>query len=187
MNENLLSIFDSDFLNKLRQLSIAARVVIPGGNSGNRKSRSKGSSVEFSDFREYSAGDDFRRVDWNAFGRFEKLFVKLFMEEREAKISIYLDLSNSMDWGTPHKGIAARRLAAALAYIALCGMDRVSLSCIYGHELKTRDSLRGKQALPNLLNFLDNHLYQGTTLLTRAVRSSNMKGENGISIIISPL
>ena len=76
------------------------KIPISGQATGNRKSRSKGSSVEFSDFREYVPGDDFRRIDWNAYGRFNKLFIKLYMEEREAPVNIFLDSSLSMDYET---------------------------------------------------------------------------------------
>jgi len=90
-------LFDGKFLQTIQQLTLSAHFSIDGSTAGNRKSRSKGSSVEFSDYREYIPGDDFRRIDWNAYGRFEKLIVKLFMEEREAPVNIFLDVSKSMD------------------------------------------------------------------------------------------
>jgi len=119
-------LFDSEFLKKIQQLVITSKIVLSDGAGGNRKSRSKGSSIEFSDYREYSLGDDFRRIDWNAYGRFEKLFIKLFMEEREAHVHIFLDTSKSMDWGEPNKSFASRRLAAELSYISPSNYDKVS-------------------------------------------------------------
>ncbi|MDP4178692.1 MAG: DUF58 domain-containing protein, partial [Bacillota bacterium] len=96
-------IFDTEFLKKLDSIALNANITMSEGSSGSRKSKSKGSSVEFSDYREYTAGDDFRRVDWNAYGRFDRLFVKLFMEEREALINIFIDSSKSMNYGNPKK------------------------------------------------------------------------------------
>lgn len=106
--------FDEDFLNKLEQLKLHSKKTIQGGTGGNRRSKAKGSSIEFSDFREYSPGDDYRSIDWNAYARFEKLFIKLYMEERETNISILLDSSASMGKTDPNKAIAAKRLAAIL-------------------------------------------------------------------------
>lgn len=180
-------LFSSDFLGRIQQLTIKTRLVLADGAAGNRKSRSKGSSVEFSDYREYTRGDDFRRIDWNAYGRFEKLFIKLFMEERESPVHIFLDTSKSMDWGEPNKSFASRRLAAALSYIALANYDRVSLLCLDNRISKSKLSLRGKNAFPEVLNFLEGVEYTGTTDLTGALKNYNMKSGKGISIVISDL
>lgn len=178
-------LFDSDFLKKLEQLVISTKITLADGASGNRKSRAKGSSVEFSDYREYSIGDDFKRIDWNAYGRFEKLFIKLFMEEREAPIHIFLDNSKSMDWGEPNKSIASRRLAAALSYISLCSYDRVSLVCMNDVLDKFKSDLRGKNSFSQILNLMDNLEYKGTTDIFNTVSKYNLKSGKGISIVIS--
>lgn len=178
-------LFDSDFLKKLEQLVISTKITLADGASGNRKSRAKGSSVEFSDYREYSIGDDFKRIDWNAYGRFEKLFIKLFMEEREAPIHIFLDNSKSMDWGEPNKSIASRRLAAALSYISLCSYDRVSLVCMNDVVDKFKSDLRGKNSFSQILNLMDNLEYKGTTDIFNTVSKYNLKSGKGISIVIS--
>ena len=178
-------LFDSDFLKKLEQLVISTKITLADGASGNRKSRAKGSSVEFSDYREYSIGDDFKRIDWNAYGRFEKLFIKLFMEEREAPIHIFLDNSKSMDWGEPNKSIASRRLAAALSYISLCSYDRVSLVCMNNVVDKFKSDLRGKNSFSQILNLMDNLEYKGTTDIFNTVSKYNLKSGKGISIVIS--
>lgn len=178
-------IFDSDFLRKLEQLVISAGITLADGSSGNRKSRAKGSSVEFSDYREYSIGDDFKRIDWNAYGRFEKLFIKLFMEEREAPVQIFLDTSKSMDWGEPNKSIAARRLAAALSYISLANYDTVSLACMTDKTELTRNSLRGKNSFAEVLNILEGLEFGGNTDIYNAISKYNMKMGKGISIVIS--
>jgi len=178
-------LFDSEFLRKLDQLVISSKITLADGASGNRKSRAKGSSVEFSDYREYTIGDDFKRIDWNAYGRFEKLFIKLFMEEREAPIHIFLDNSKSMDWGEPNKNIASRRLAAALSYISLVSYDRVSLVCMNNAVDKFITDLRGKNSFSKVLNFMENVEYTGTTDIYNTVSKYNLKSGRGISIVIS--
>lgn len=183
----MTQLFDAAFLEKLQRLTLNYRIVLNDGALGNRKSRSKGSSVEFSDYREYTEGDDFRRVDWNAYGRFERLFVKLFMEEREAPVHIFLDTSKSMDWGEPNKSVASRRLAAALGYISLCNYDRVSLACVSDRAERVRYSFRGKNALPELLALLEGVGYDGSSDLTTAVKQVNLKAAKGVSFIISDL
>ena len=100
--------FDAEFLQKLERLTLPGTKLIQGGTGGRRRSKAKGSSIEFSDFREYTPGDDYRAIDWHAYARFERLFIKLFMEEREANITIFLDTSASMDYGQPSKGVLAK-------------------------------------------------------------------------------
>lgn len=180
-------LFDSDFLKKLEQMVITSKITLADGASGNRKSRAKGSSVEFSDYREYSIGDDFKRIDWNAYGRFEKLFIKLFMEEREAPIHIFLDNSKSMDWGEPNKSIVSRRLAAALSYISLSSYDRVSLVCMNNAVDKYKPDLRGKNSFSQILNLMESLEYTGTTDIYNTISKFNLKNGKGISIVISDL
>ncbi len=180
-------LFDSDFLKKLEQLVISSRMTLADGSSGNRKSKAKGSSVEFSDYREYSIGDDFKRIDWNAYGRFEKLFIKLFMEEREAPVHIFLDTSKSMDWGEPNKSIASRRLAAALSYISLSNYDRVSLVALNSKVDLIKSSLRGKNSFSEVLNLMEDLEYNGVTDIYDTISKFNLKTGKGISIIISDL
>ncbi len=184
-NDLMSELFDSGFLNKLERLALTAKMAVSDGAAGNRKSRSKGSSVEFSDYREYVRGDDFRRIDWNAYGRFEKLFIKLFMEEREAPVNIFLDTSKSMKWGDPDKSIAARRLAAALSYISLASYDRVTLYCISDRIVSNKPSLRGKNSFTRVLKFLEDVVFEGTTDLFAAVRNAQLDNNRGISVVIS--
>ncbi|MBI4670342.1 MAG: DUF58 domain-containing protein [Chloroflexi bacterium] len=144
------------FLATLDQLVLVSRRARVGTFKGERRSPRRGGSVEFADYREYAPGDDFRQVDWNAYARMEKLFLRLFVEEEDATIHVVLDASASMQWGenaagaTHSKWHYAQRLAAALGYIALVGMDRLSAGAI---ATETRDvvwmrPLRGKaQAL----------------------------------------
>jgi Uncharacterized conserved protein (some members contain a von Willebrand factor type A (vWA) domain) len=180
-------LFDSEFMKKLEKLVITSKVILEGNTIGNRKSHSKGSSVEFSDYREYASGDDFRRVDWNAYGRFEKLFIKLFMEEREAPVSIILDASKSMDWGEPNKSMASRRLAAALGFISLANFDRVMVAALSDRLENMKCNLRGRNSVKELLRFLENIRYENPTDMPKALKSLDMRGERGITILISDL
>lgn len=127
MSERL---FGEDFLRRLERLALIARRASTGQTQGERRSPKRGQSVEFADFRPYVAGDDFRRIDWNAYARLERFFIKLFVEEEDLTVHILLDTSHSMDWGEPNKLWYAARVAGALGYIALVGLDRVTLSAI---------------------------------------------------------
>ncbi len=122
MSEPLLS---PAFLHTLDQLTLVTRRARVGTFKGERRSPRRGGSVEFADYREYAPGDDFRQIDWNAYARLERLFLRLFVEEEDVTIHILLDASESMNFGQPAKWEYARRVAAALGYIALVGMDRL--------------------------------------------------------------
>jgi uncharacterized protein (DUF58 family) len=177
-------IFDADFLKKLDNIVINVRMMMNTGSEGNRKSRSKGSSVEFSDFREYSPGDDFRRIDWNAYGRFDRLYVKLFMEEREAMVNIFIDSSRSMYFGEPKKSLAAIKLSGVLAYLALNNMDRVCLNSLAGALVKQSTALNGRGMFQRCADFLERIQFDGITDLNSAIKKKDFKG-SGISIIFS--
>src|SRR5437867_10185996 len=114
-------------LRRLEQFQLLAARRAKSSAKGERRSRARGQSVEFADYRTYSHGDDFRYLDWNLYGRLERLFVKLYEEERELPVRIFLDASESMSFGEPRKFDFARQVAAAIGYVALCGFDRVSV------------------------------------------------------------
>src|SRR3974390_1778027 len=116
-----------ELLRRLEQFQLLAARRAKSSARGERRSRARGQSVEFADYRNYVHGDDFRYVDWNLYGRLERLFLKLYEEERELPVRIFLDASESMTFGEPRKFDFARQVAAAIGYIALCGFDRVSV------------------------------------------------------------
>ena len=118
-------ILDAGFFDTLSRLRIAMGHKSSMNLTGNRKSMQKGSSTEFSDFREYMPGDDIRRIDWNAYGRLDRFYVKEYMEEKEAVVSVLIDTSSSMNYGMKKKSVLACMLAAAFSYIGLNNMDRV--------------------------------------------------------------
>jgi uncharacterized protein (DUF58 family) len=125
-------LFDEPFLRKLERLAILSRRAMAGQLQGERRSPKRGQSVEFADFRPYAPGDDFRRIDWNAYARLERFFIKLFVEEEDLTVHLLVDTSRSMDWGQPNKLWYAVRAAGALGYIALVGLDRVTATAFGG-------------------------------------------------------
>jgi uncharacterized protein (DUF58 family) len=150
--------FSEEFLLRLERLAMAARRAIPGQTQGERRSPKRGQSVEFSDFRPYVVGDDFRRIDWNAYARLERFFIKLFVEEEDLSVHFLIDASRSMRWGQPNKLNYAVNAAGALGYITLCGLDRVTVTTLSEAEKSDTGSYfpaqRGKQQALALFDFL---------------------------------
>lgn len=181
MNEK---VFDEDFYRKLESISIKTRMTLTDGAAGGRKSKAKGSSVEFSDFREYTPGDDFRRVDWNAYGRFDKLFLRLFMEEREALLNIFFDCSKSMDFGDKNKAAMALRISGILTYLALNNLDRVCLNKVQQNAIIPSSSYMGKSSFQRALQFLEAADFKGNTNLAESIKRKDLKSR-GISVVIS--
>lgn len=122
-----MSLLTPELLRQLEQFQLLAARRAKSSAKGERRSRARGQSVEFADHRNYVPGDDFRYLDWNLYGRLDRLFLKLYEEERELPVRIFLDASESMSFGEPRKFDFARKVAAAVGYIALCGFDRVSV------------------------------------------------------------
>jgi len=145
------------FLARLDALRLAMRGRAQGGAGGSRRSRQTGSSAEFSDYREYIPGDDIRRLDWNALARFDRLYMKLFMEEQESQVTILLDASASMEakWDT------ARRAAEAVGYLALTGGDRLQLHTLKDGKATRFPQLSGRAAFAKLNMFLDSCVPDG--------------------------
>ena len=139
------------FLSRLDTLCLAMRGRAQGGAGGSRRSRQTGSSAEFSDYREYIPGDDIRRLDWNAYARFDRLFLKLFMEEQESLVTILLDASASME----AKWASARAAAEAVGYLALTGGDRLCLQILKDGRALRSPQFAGRAAYPRLTGFLD--------------------------------
>lgn len=181
MKEN---IFDKDFFTKLNKINMALNFRLSNGTQGGRKSKAKGVSVEFSDFREYAPGDDFRRIDWNAYGRLDKLFVKVFMEEREGVFNFFLDKSKSMDQGDDNKGEMALKIVAALGYITINNLDRIVVSGLEDGNIVELGSGTGKKTFQKLLRDLNNIEFNGTTNLEESIRKRKITGR-GVSIVVS--
>lgn len=173
------TLFDQDFFRRLTRFTLSPRIRPMLGQSGQYKSGKKGSSIEFSDVREYLPGDDIRRIDWNAYARSEKLFVKLFMDEREAHYHILLDTSRSMKI-PEEKSIKALRIAGMLAWLALNSGDRVDLTL-----LRETNSLTTKAyAVYPFLKELAQTEFQGSFRLEQAIRPLSFHGR-GTTFVIS--
>lgn len=183
MMEDLKAVFTKEYIAKLERLSIGLTERLGAvGYSGGRKSSAKGSSLEFSDFREYIPGDDLRRVDWNGYGRFDKLYLKLFLEEKQAAVNLFLDTSKSMDFGG--KIVMAKALAASLAYIAAGGGDRTQIFAFGEKTGAQKQGITKKGQLAETLDFLDGLEPGGGTDYLRAIRERSGLGR-GVSIILS--
>ena len=178
------NIFHQDFLNQLAHLKMGLDLNVNQGLSGARKSRAKGTSVEFSDFREYQLGDDIRRIDWNAYGRTDKLYIKQYMEEKEGIFQIFLDTSASMNYGSVAKSQMALQVAAALAYVILRNLDRVYINEVKENSLQKGKGCAGMAAFPQLVNELGRISFDGKTRLSQTILSRPVSA-GGMSIIIS--
>lgn len=153
-------LFDEAFLRRLEGLALVYRRAAVSQMQGERRSARRGQSVEFSDFRPYTMGDDFRRIDWNAYARLERLFIKLFVEEEDVTLHLLIDSSSSMNWGEPNKLAFAARMAGALSYIALSGLDRVAVTAL-GNGRRMAP-VRGKRAALRIFEFLESLAKEST-------------------------
>lgn len=177
-----LKILDEAFFQSLELLDIYLKDNVAGAFGGNHRSKKIGSSSEFADYREYIPGDDIRRIDWNVFSRFEKLYLKLFLDERQMHHRIYIDASLSME----NKKIHALKLAVAFAYLAIKAMDKVSIYVIYGHKTtKIINKVVGKESFLNAIAAIDDVEFSGESFISDAIMYSSVGYGNGMSIIIS--
>ena len=175
-------LFDSAFLSKLEQLYLLSKKLFRGAHRAERRSRQIGSSLEFADYRNYTAGDDLRSIDWNIYGRLDRLFIKLFEQEQDLDISFLVDASGSMRW-TPEirqaseqprlsKFDQARRIAASLAYIGLANLDRVNIHYFSSRLEEDMGLCRGKSQFHKVLDFLrDAPELEGETHLLPSLRA----------------
>mgnify|MGYP001192887265 CR=1 FL=1 len=176
--------FNEDFFKKLNKINMYINFKLSGGTQGGRKSKAKGVSVEFSDYREYAPGDDFRRIDWNAYGRFDKFFIKVFMEEREGVFNFFIDKSKSMDYGKDNKKNTALKIVAALSYIALNNLDRVNISTMNDGSLENIKISTGNRGFQKILMDLEKIKFDGTTDLSSSIKKRPLS-MRGISIVVS--
>lgn len=175
-----------EFLRKIERMSLVAKRMFPGQLRGERRSAKRGASVEFADYRNYTIGDDFRRVDWNVYARLEKLFLKLFVEEEDLHVYVLLDASRSMGFGSPSKLLYGKRVAAALSYIALANLDRVGLAVLNGPGASVLSPKRGKQSAFGVFDYLKSVKPAGETNLSASLREFSLQtSQPGLAIVIS--
>ena len=191
-----------ELLRRLEQFQLLAARRAKSSARGERRSRARGQSVEFADYRTYVHGDDFRYLDWNLYGRLERLFLKLYEEERELPVRIFLDASESMTFGEPRKFDFARQVAAAVGYVALSGFDRVSVipfpAVVNGSdtdpaartaELAARGALRSVRGKKSAIQFFQNLsalTAGGAANLNEALRRGALEARQaGLAVVLS--
>lgn len=179
---------DSDLFERLERLAIVSRRRVMGFGKGDRRSVRRGTSLEFVDYRPYASGDDPRQVDWNIYRRSGHLYVKLYEEEEVLTVHLLLDVSRSMDWGTPSKLELGRRLVAALGYIGLAGSNRVLVSALAHDVERSFGPAWGRNQMAPLLSFLEAEAVAGETDLDEALRAYAARvREPGMAILVSDL
>lgn len=177
-----------ELLEQLERLELVSRKVFRGRMKGERRSKRKGQSVEFADFRNYVPGDDLRFIDWNTYARLDKLFLKMFLEEEDLHFFLLLDASKSMDFGSPSKLLYARQLAAALGFIGLVRSDRVRIETLGQPAGRPGPVWRGRASLWQMLAYLDGIQPVEQISLAEGVRNFAIRNSGkGILVLISDL
>jgi len=176
----------AEFLAKLEQLELVSRKIFLGRMKGERLSKRRGQSVEFADYKSYVPGDDIRFLDWNIYGRLDRLFVKLFLEEEDLHVYLLIDTSASMGFGQPAKLWYAKQAAAALAFIALTNHDRVLLTGFSNELSQPFGPARGRAEFWRLAEYLTELRASGLSRLTEATRQLALRYTGkGIVILFS--
>jgi uncharacterized protein (DUF58 family) len=187
VNSDSEPLLSPEMMAKLERMELVSRKIFRGRMKGERRSKRKGQSVEFADFRNYVAGDDLRFIDWNLFARLDRLYLKIFLEEEDLHVYTLIDDSLSMDFGTPTKFFTAKRIAAALGYIGLCRGDRVSVSTF--SKASSPMVVRGRSSSYRLLGQLQSAVCQNPApSMEESVRRFCLKNTGkGIVILITDL
>lgn len=177
---------DEEFLQQVEALQSIIKNNVSGLFGGNHQTKTYGSSCDFSDYRDYMSGDDITKIDWNAYARFEKLYLKLYSDERQMHTRIYIDASRSMAFGKGKKHIQALRIAAALAYLSINEMDKVSIYAL--RDGKAEDivlNLLGKDAYISSISALNDVSFEGDCRISDSILQSTVGYGDGVSVIIS--
>ena len=203
----MAGLLDENFLRKIDRLTLVSKRVRAGSLKGERRSLKRGTSVEFADYRDYTPGDDLRQVDWNIYARLERVFLKLFEEEEELTVHVLIDCSRSMDWSGPsdevtlvegshtspthNKLLYAKQTAAALSYMALAAMDRVSLAALFtgrrGAEARL-PMMRGKNQTVRMIRFVEDLKAGDNGDLNAALRTyASTTRQPGLLFVLSDL
>ncbi|HVX59822.1 MAG TPA: DUF58 domain-containing protein, partial [Pirellulales bacterium] len=185
INSPLLS---PELLVQLEKLELVSRKVFRGRMKGERRSKRKGQSVEFADFRNYVHGDDLRFIDWNTYARLDRLFLKLFLEEEDLHFYTLIDASDSMNFGDPTKLQYAKQLAAALGFIGLIRSDRVRIETVGQPARLAAPVFRGRRSLWRMLDYLEGIQPGESGSLAQGVKNFCLRNSGkGIVLLISDL
>ncbi len=179
-------LFDEKFLKTLEYLHMVSRKVFAGNIRAERRTRKVGSGIEFADHRTYSRGDDFRYIDWNLYGRLDKLLLRLFEEEEDLHIYILIDVSDSMSIGNPPKLHYAMQVGAALSYVGLANLDRVSIVPFSDRIVGRLPPSRGKNRIFRVFEFLSKIELGGKTELADCMKDFVAQNKRrGLAVVIS--
>ena len=181
-------LFDDEFQRKLEYLALVSRRVFAGRMRADRRTKKSGSGVEFADHREYQPGDDFRYLDWNVYQRFDRLLLRLFEEEEDLAIYFVIDVSRSMAFGEGKKLAYAKRVCAALAYVGLSNLDRVSIVATSDKVMERMPQTRGKARIFKVFRFLSSLQPEGQTNLEDALKAFVAQNKRrGLVVLVSDL
>jgi uncharacterized protein (DUF58 family) len=179
-------LLDSALMSKLDQVDVMSRKIFAGKLQGERRSKKRGVSVEFADYRHYVHGDDLRFVDWNIYARLDKLFLKMFIEEEDLSLILAIDSSASMNWGNPNKFVFCQRLAMALGYIGLANHNRVTLHAFDSTGTRPLSNLRGRRRTQEMGRWLLDQEAAGASGFADAMRSIALARQGkGVMVILS--
>ncbi|MDG2380633.1 MAG: DUF58 domain-containing protein [Pirellulaceae bacterium] len=177
-----------ELLAQLERLELVSRKIFRGRVKGERRSRRKGQSVEFADYRNYVSGDDLRFIDWNLYARLDRLFLKMFLEEEDLHFFGLLDASSSMEFGDPTKLEYAKQLAAALGFVGLCRTDRVKLDVLSTDLGPRSPALRGRHSLWQMTQYLESIQPNQNVSLELGIKNFCLQNSgNGILVLITDL
>ena len=180
------SIINEEFLQQIEALQSLIKNNVAGLFGGTHQSKTYGSSCEFADYRDYIPGDDITKIDWNAYARFDKLYQKLYLDERQMHTKIYIDASRSMEYGRADKAEQALRLAATIAYLSLNEMDKVSIYAIRDKEIiEVVSGMVGKDSYIVEIGKLNEITFSGDSYISDAIIPSSVGYGDGMSVIIS--
>lgn len=180
------SYLNDEFFSRLETLSLELRADLAGFFGGKHLVRTYGQTVEFADYREYMLGDDIRRIDWNLYSRFEKFFLKLFTDERQMHTQIFIDCSASMGKDNPNKASYTVAVAAALGYLSVHHMDKVSYHLIKEDVADNPfGTIVGKKAFFNAISSLEELHFEGESDLRNSIINAPTGTNDGLTVIIS--
>lgn len=180
------TIINEEFLQQVEALQTLIKNNVAGLFGGTHQSKTFGSSCEFADYRDYVPGDDITKIDWNAYARFDKLYQKLYLDERQMHTKIYIDASRSMEYGRADKAEQTLRLAATIAYISLNEMDKVSVYAIREKEVVSVISgMVGKDSFVGEIGKLNEVEFSGDSHISEAIVPTSVGYGDGMSVIIS--
>jgi uncharacterized protein (DUF58 family) len=179
-------LLDPTFMARLDQLDLISRKLLAGKLKGERRSKRRGQSVEFADYRNYVIGDDLRFIDWNIYARLDRLFLKLFMEEEDLSLYILVDVSKSCDYGNPNKALYLKRVAAALGYIGLVNYNRVNIVAMSDGIVAETGALRGRRRVAQMIDFVGKLQPTGESHFAAACKRFALANrQKGVLVVLS--